>query len=110
MKDAVMIKSFPNGITLILNEEIPFEEILEEIALKFSEGKAFFGKASMALAIEGRAVEDAEELQILETIRRNSNVNIVCIVGHDEATDKHFIKALQQVEKHFTDNGEGQFY
>lgn len=110
MKDAVVIKSFPNGITLFLNNEVPFEEILEEIALKFSEGKAFFGRASMALSIEGRAVEDAEEMQILEAIHRNSNLNIVCIVGHDEATDKHFIKALQQVEKHFTDKDEGQFY
>lgn len=110
MKDAVMIKSFPNGIALILNGETPFEEILEEIAFKFSEAKAFFGTASMALSIEGRDVTDLEEIQILEAIRQNSSLHIVCIVGHDDERDKHFIKALQQVEKHLAVKDEGQFY
>lgn len=110
MKDAVFIKSFPNGINLILNAEVPFEEIIDEIAFKFSEAKAFFGRSSMALSIEGREVTDAEELRILDTIHRNSNLNIVCIVGHNEETDRHFIKALQQVEKRLTGGDEGQFY
>lgn len=110
MKDAVLIKSFPNGITLNLNEESSFDQILDEIAFKFSEAKAFFGRASMALSIEGRGVTDVEEIHILETIHRNSNLNIVCIVGHNEETDRHFIKALHQVEKHLSDGDEGQFY
>ena len=111
MRDEVIIKSFPNGINLILNPDSSFDEIIAGIAYKFSEAKAFFGRASMALSIEGRAVTEPEEIQILETIHQNSNLNIVCIVGHDEATDKHFIKALQQVEKHLTKGGdEGQFY
>lgn len=111
MKDAVLIKSFPNGINLILNGEVPFEQIIDEIAFKFSEAKAFFGRSSMALSIEGRAVTEAEEIHILDAIHQNSNLNIVCIVGHDEETDKHYIKALQQVEKRLAGgNNEGQFY
>ena len=46
MKDLVLIKSFPNGIALHLDNEAPFEELLEEIAYKFSEARAFFGDAS----------------------------------------------------------------
>ena len=110
MKDAVLIKSFPNGITLILNQESSFEEIMDELAFKFSEAKNFFGKASMALSIEGRQVSDVEEIHILETIKANSNLNIVCIVGHDEEKDKNFIKALHRVEERLTDDDEGQFY
>lgn len=110
MKDFVLIKSFPNGIILVLKEEVSFEDILEEIAFKFSEAKAFFGKASMALSIEGRKLTEVEEIRILDAIRTNSNLRIVCIVGHDEETDKKFIKALQQVEQRLTDVGEGQFY
>ncbi|MBQ2804181.1 MAG: septum site-determining protein MinC, partial [Lachnospiraceae bacterium] len=95
MKDAVLIKSFSNGITLLLNEEVGFEQIIEELAFKFKEAKNFFGSASVALSIEGKDINSAQEQLILETIRENSNVNIMCIVGHDEETNKHFIKALQ---------------
>lgn len=110
MKDAVLIKSFQNGITLLLSEEASFEEILEEISFKFSEARNFFGSASMALSIEGRAVTGTEEIRILEAIRHSSSVNIICIVGHDEETNKNFIKALQHVEKKLTGGDEGQFY
>ncbi len=110
MKEAVLIKSFHNGITLLLNEEAALEQILEELAFKFSEAKNFFGTASMALSIEGKHLSNAEEIRILETIKQNSNVNIVCIVGRDEGTNKNFIKALQHMEKKLTGGDEGQFY
>ena len=111
MRDTVIIKSFPNGINLILNADSSFDEIVDDIAYKFSEAKAFFGRARMALSIKGRAVTEEEEIKILETIHQNSNLNIVCIVGHDEETDRHFIKALQQMESHLTKDGDGgQFY
>ena len=110
MADFVKIKSFPNGISLRLSEEPSFEIILEEVGRKFAEGKNFFGKASMALSIEGRAVSEAEEIKILEAIRRNSNVNIVCIVGHDEETDRRFVKALKQIERKLTGKDDALFF
>ena len=110
MKDAVMIKSFQNGITLLLNNEASFEQILEELAYKFAEAKKFFGTASVALSIEGKPVTNMEEIRILETIKKNSDVNVVCIVGHDEETNKNFIKALQHMERKLTGSDEGQFY
>jgi len=110
MKDSVLIKSFPHGITLILKDEVSFEDLLAEVSVKFAEAKAFFGKASMALAIEGRMLSDVEELRILDAIRKNSNLQIVCIVGRDEDKDKNYVKALQQVEQRLDCDGEGQFY
>lgn len=110
MKDAVVIKSYQNGITMLLNEEAPFEEILKDIECKFTESKSFFGTAKMALSFDGRKLTGAEEIHILETIKQCSDVNIVCIVGRDEETNKNFIKALQQVEKKLTGGDEGQFY
>ena len=110
MKDAVLIKSFPSGITLLLNEEASFEQILEEIAFKFNETTKFFGTSSVALSLEGRALTNTEEILILDTIKRNSNVNIMCLVGHDDETNKNFIKALQHMERKLTGGDEGQFY
>ncbi len=110
MKDPVLIKSFPNGITLHLDPETPFEDILKEIAFKFSEARNFFGKASMALSIEDRAVTEPEEIRILDAIRKNSDLNIICIVGKDEAANKNFIKALAHVEKKLSGDEDGQFF
>lgn len=109
MKEAVLIKSFPNGIALHLDGELPFETLLEEIAYKFSEARNFFGHASMALSIEERRVSGTEEIRILETIRKNSDLNIICIVGKDEATNKNFIKALAHVERKLSGGDDGQF-
>lgn len=110
MKDTVLIKSYTNGISLHLDPEAPFEELLKEIACKFAEAKAFFGKASVALSIEGRNVTNPEEIRILDAIHANSSLNIICIVGKDEATNKNFIKALAHTEKKLAGDGDGQFF
>jgi septum site-determining protein MinC len=109
MKDAVMIKSFPKGIVLHLEEEIPFEELLEEIALKFSEARSFFGKTAVALSIEGRLLSPSEEVSILDAIHANSDLKIVCIVGKNEETNRNFIKALSRAERKINECGDGQF-
>lgn len=110
MNDYVLIKSFPNGIALHLDKEAPFEELLEEISCKFSQARSFFGNASMALSIEDRQVSPAEEIQILDAIRRNSSLTVVCIVGKDDATNKKFIKALAHTEKKLSKPDDGQFF
>ena len=110
MKDAVLIKSFPNGITLLMRENASMEEILQELTVKFTEARNFFGSSTMALSMEGRKMTEAEEILILDTIRVNSNVRIACIVGHDDDTNKNFIKALQHMDKKLSGTEEGQFY
>lgn len=111
MKNAVIIKSFPNGLSIFLDSEIPFSELLNEIAVKFSESANFFKDAHMVLSFEGRVLSDQEERQIVDTISANSRLNIVCIMGKDEETDRDFIKALQKLSfrQEVMENA-GQFY
>ena len=63
MKDAVLIKSFPNGINLVMREDEEIEEILRELAMKFSEARNFFGTSSMALSMEGHPQEQGCQSQ-----------------------------------------------
>ena len=109
MKDNIIIKKFPNGITLHLNPDIPFETLLEELGTKFTESRQFFRDARMALAIEGLVLNDDQERSIVNTIHDNSDVKIICIVGKNEETNKHFVKAIQKVDLQRTDNY-GHFY
>lgn len=111
MKDIVMIKSYQNGISLLLKEEASFEELLEEVGYKFRESRQFFGQAKMALSLEGRVLSDEEEMRILDAVHDNSDVNIVCLVGRDEEKNQNYLKALQQMETKISKEGdEGQFY
>lgn len=111
MKNAVIIKSFPNGLSIFLDSDLPFAQLLEEIAMKFSESANFFKDASMVLSFEGRELSEQEEHQIVDTISTNSRLKIVCIMGKDKETERSFVKALQQLSFHqeVLENA-GQFY
>lgn len=112
MKNSVIIKSFPKGIVLHLNADLPFEDLLLEIALKFKESSSFFRDAKMALSIKGRKLSEAEEKKVLDAISENSDLHIICLVGEEEEMERLFVKALSQGD--FSEDsltgGEGQFY
>ena len=111
MKNSVIIKSFQNGLSIYLDDEMPFASLLEEIAFKFKESAHFFKDASMVVSFEGRELSDQEERQIVNTITANSNLNVVCIMGKNEETNRNYVKALQKLSYHqqVMENA-GQFY
>lgn len=111
MKNPVIIKSFQNGLSIYLDDEMPFAQLLEEIAFKFKESAHFFKDASMVLSFEGRQLSDLEERQIVNTITANSSLNVMCIIGKNEETNKNYVKALQKLSYHqqVLENA-GQFY
>lgn len=109
MKENVIIKKFPNGITLYLNDEIEFHSLLEEISDKFHQNRNFFRDAKMALALEGRHFTKEEEREIINTIHKSSDIKVLCLVGKNEATNRNFVKAIQKIEMHDTQNV-GKFY
>ncbi len=112
MKNSVVLKSFPNGIVLHLDPEMPFEALIIDIADKFHESSSFFKDARMALSIKGRILTDEEEKKILDVISENSRLQIICLVGEDDATNQNFVKALQQTDFSGKPGAgeEGQFY
>ena len=54
MKHGVILKSYKQGINLILDGDEEFETLLKEIGDKFRESADFFKEAKIALSIEGR--------------------------------------------------------
>lgn len=111
MKNPVIIKSFPSGLSLYLDEEMAFESLLDEIALKFKESAHFFKDASMGISFEGRNLTTEEERKILDVIALNSSLNIVCIIGKDDETNQNYVRALQQFAFHQEEiENAGQFY
>lgn len=111
MKDAVVIKSYQNGINLLLNSESSVDAIVAELSQKFTDSKSFFGKAKTAVSMEGKKLTDAEQLRIVDAIRKNSDLQIICLVGKDDSTGQNFTKALERMDRHFTpEHSAGRFY
>ena len=111
MKNPIIIKSFPNGLSLYLDENMEFDKLLKEIALKFKESAHFFKDAKMGISFEGRQLTEHEEREIINTISANSSLNIACIIGKDDDTNQNYIKALEQLSFHQQEmENAGQFY
>ena len=109
MKNSVILKSFSNGISVILDSAISFEELLADIAFKFQEADGFFKDASVVVALEGRELTEEQERQILDAITQNSRLNILCLMGKDEEKNLKFLGAQNKLNFH-NDENSGQFY
>ena len=105
-----VIKSFQNGINLRMNPDVDFEQLIQEIGEKFQSSRAFFGSASVALSIEGRSLNAEEEMAILKVIQENSDLNVMCIIGKDDALNNNFIKAIQTLQNKLPSGNYMQVY
>ena len=106
-----MLKAFRTGLSGYLDKEIEFEELLEEAAAKFKESERFFKDAAVAVSFVGRSLTLEEETRLVEAIMDNSSLNITCIVGRDEETERFYARALECVgRKKAQEESAGQFY
>lgn len=110
MKNPVIIKSYhPSGIVLILDDSLPFEELLEEISRKFQASAGFFKGASLVLAFEGRTLSPEEIRRMTDTITDAIPVSIACVVDKEGMTEEALRDMLEKYVKNLNDNT-GNFY
>lgn len=95
MRQSVIIKSSKNGINLVLNPELPFDQLLEEILKKFHESERFFANAEFAISFEGRELSDEEQYQIVDCIMAHTQVKILCIIENNELRDTIIRKKME---------------
>lgn len=109
MNNSVIIKGNKYGIVVVLNPDVPFEELKLIIADKFRESSKFFENAKMAISFEGRKLTTNEQSEILDVIGENADMHIVCIMDNDEELQNQFQKTLEQKLMELS-NSTGQFY
>ena len=93
MRPAVTIKSFPNGLKMILNPDMPFEELYVAYAQKLIESEHFLGDAKLVITFEGRKLSDLEERALIEAFSEYTRVTVLCIMDRDEKKNEVFIQA-----------------
>ena len=92
------IKSFQNGIALHLDPDAEFDEVLRDVESRFEESRKFFKNAKVALSIEDRPVSAEEEKKIINAINSHSDIDLMCIVGKNEESNRKYVKALKRME------------
>lgn len=83
MRSTVMIKGNKSGMTIYLDPNAPFAQILADLEKKFRESAKFWGSVQMALALEGRSLTPEEEFEIANAIMESSQVEILCLIDQD---------------------------
>lgn len=87
MKNAVRIKNTSSGMTVYLNAELDFEELIFEIDKKFGESARFFGNVQTVLSLEGRELSEEEEARIVEVISEKTQLDIVYLLEKEKEAE-----------------------
>lgn len=98
MSSSVVIKGSKNGIVILINEEMRYDELIEILKEKFSQGKKFFKDASVALQIKGMHLTQRQECEIIRLIENHSDLKIICLVDDNEITNARFLRAIKERE------------
>ncbi len=100
MSKEVIIKSNKFGIRLILDNALPFEDLLHKIEAKFKEMDEFFKDSTMTISFDNRVLTQDEEKEIVDVIMKNSHIRISAVVD----PDKHDTKEQTEKKKRVTQN------
>ena len=101
MDNSVIIKGSKNGITVFLDEEMPFEELLENVSDKFKNASKFFNNVTMAISFDGRNLSAEEEKRILNVISDVSELNIVCVLDENNDIKSVYEEAVKKAMNSF---------
>ena len=108
-KNAVIIKSNPHGLLLMLDPDLTFDELLGEVAKKFASAADFFKNANVAVTFRGRILSSEQERMLIDTIVENSRLHILCVVDERKEEEEYYRQAvIRALERPAA--SEGQFY
>lgn len=108
-KTPVVIKGNKSGIRIVLDKQIPFEELVEEVKKKFKESSDFLGDAQVALSFDGRTLKEEEEAVLLQCIKECSRLRVVCLIDEDKEREAIFNRSLNEQLMALNSNT-GQFF
>lgn len=124
MKELVLLKGNNYGLTITLDSEIQFDELLEKVEEKFTAAAGFFNSTKqIALKVEGRTLSSEETTRLLESITKTSSLTIAYVIEENQVIEtqmKNLIKEKYKKQEEeqseqltsSKDNGEhlGKFY
>jgi len=110
VRNLVVIKSSKYGVTIHLDPQAPYKEMLEEIETKFKDGSRFFDGSTVAITFEGRVLTKAQEREIIDIISSSADIHITCIVDNNMQTEKKYRDIVSESLDDLDRQHDGRFY
>ena len=89
MKEHVLIKGNRYGIVLVLDQDVPFEDLLIEIGVRFDDSSKYFNSnAQSAITFEGRDLSSEEIERILDLIKKRTTLRIPYVIDNNKETEE----------------------
>ena len=107
MSRVIVIKSNRYGITLFLDKDASFQELLGSIREKFRASSKFFKDAQMALAFEGRQLTQEEQIEVIQAIQESSGLQVLCILENDALKESEHSKQIVEGRKQKSAESDG---
>ena len=75
----VIFKGTKDGVTVLFQEDVPFETLCEQLEKKVEEAGKFFDQVKTSLAFKGRSFTEEEEETLLRIIAEKTTMRITFV-------------------------------
>ncbi len=92
---SVSLKGNKYGLSVSISRNASFDEIKEDTAKSFQFANKMFGNEQIAIGFEGRLLSNYERDELLDIVRSNCDLDIVCVMDFSLGTEERFKKAVE---------------
>jgi septum site-determining protein MinC len=98
MSGIISLKGNKYGLSVNIGLSASFEEIKAETAEYFKHASKLFGKEKIAIGFEGKPLSVAERDELVDIIKQNCTLDILCIMDFNSGTEERFRRAVQKYD------------
>ena len=108
MSQHIVIKHNKYGIELVLDNTIPFEQLMDFIIEKFKASSDFFKDSKLAIAFKGRELSEEEMMAIIDAITENTSIEIISIIENGTMLEEVMRQQIEGIKEQTAPNTEVQ--
>lgn len=100
MRNTIIIKGNKYGITIVLDNDVPFSQLVKDLSAKLENAEEFFdSEKQLAVSFEGRALSNEEMDELLYVIASNSKLNIQYVMDQNNDLETTFFDIIQTAKE-----------
>ena len=99
MKSACIIKGNKYGFQIVLEKDLPFDQLVGEVEKRFRASGAFFDRnRPVAVSFSGRELKEKEQDILVDTIQGASDLVVSYVIDGARAHETRYARALSDIE------------
>lgn len=106
LENYVIFKGTKDGVTVLFQEDAPFDVLCEQLEKKVQEAGKFFDNVKTSLAFKGRTFSDEEEQQLLRIITDHTTMEISFL----KTENNELLQLTSLLEKEMTPHNFTKFH